>query len=430
MDLGQRLPDLGQSIDTANIQQRKLSLAEQETVRQNELLEIQKKNEELKLADSERMNTGRAIAQKQLGAYNEGLSQATSSLAPGQSSIDSNTSSIGPVKPVNRFALGQSTGLSQAAGYDPAAKSEWDTVVKDEEARRAEQGRSTLETQKTHFDQKQLNETIRHNKATEAKEPGGSRTSGLLADTDAIAGQLKTDPRVSKIINNYAWGVYSFPQIQTMLRGQMGSKINATSTRFAVESLASEFNPDHNPQEQAINTHILEGAGGRTLLTQRAAAHRMLQTLDESKDPQTGQYKNVPEWLYGDIALDYAKLLVPSGTAGVEMLQELKQRSLHGDYHNAVNYVFGGQGTTPPDKVLDLLHTRAAQLSTTLDAQYTNLAQGVFQGGSTAGTGDVNPTVTPRSGAAKDSFGYTNGEQKFSKKYGKNLTYIGNDQWQ
>jgi hypothetical protein len=423
MDLGQRLPELGQSIDTAATNRRKLSLAEQEQARQNELLEIQKKNEGLKLADAERMNGGRATAQKQLGAYNEGLMQAVKNMAPGQESINSNTSNIGPVKPVNRFELGQQTGLAQAANYDPAAKGEWDTVVKDEEARRAEQCRSALETQKTAFDEKQLAETIRHNKAVEGKTTGGSG-AGLLADTDQIAEQLRMDPRVSKIINNYAWGVYSFPQMQTMLRGQMGSKVNATSTRFAVESLASEFNPNHNPQQQAINTQILEGAGGRQLLTQRAAAHRMLQTLEESKDAETGQYKNVPEWLYGDIALDYAKLLVPSGSPGVEMMKEIKQRSLHGDYQGAINYVFGNQGTTPPDKVLALLHERAKQLSTTLDAQYTNIAQGVFQGGDPS-VGDVRPTVTTklkigdvRKGKSGD-YEYLGGDEKDKKNWRK-----------
>lgn len=62
--------------------------------------------------------------------------------------------------------------------------------------------------------------------------------------------------------------------------------------------------------------------------------------FDQNYDPRTGGY-NIPKSMMNEVALGLARLTSPGGTVGVELMKELKQDSLTGDFSNFLSYVTG-----------------------------------------------------------------------------------------
>ena len=106
------------------------------------------------------------------------------------------------------------------------------------------------------------------------------------------------------------------------------------------------------------------------------AAQRALSTLDDAYDKSSGSYKNVPDWMYRDLASDYAKILVASGQISEGGVDKIMQKSAKGAVVEIYNRLTGDTKTTAPEKVLTLLHDRIKALNTDLDKQYYNQTSG------------------------------------------------------
>jgi hypothetical protein len=113
----------------------------------------------------------------------------------------------------------------------------------------------------------------------------------------------------------------------------------------------------------------------KTLNNQRAAAQRALSTFDDSIDDY-GDYQNIPDWMYRDLASDYVKVLQATGQIAEGSVDKVKQQSLQGDIVGLWNTITGDTQTTAPQKVLKLMHHRIRGLNTDLDKQYYNQTKG------------------------------------------------------
>jgi hypothetical protein len=118
------------------------------------------------------------------------------------------------------------------------------------------------------------------------------------------------------------------------------------------------------------------GQTSKTLNTQRMAAQRALSTFDDAYDRLTNKHENIPDWMYRDLASDYAKILVSSGQISEGGVDKIMQKSAKGAIVNIWNYATGDTKTTAPEKVLTLLHDRIKALNTDLDKQFYNQTKG------------------------------------------------------
>jgi hypothetical protein len=118
------------------------------------------------------------------------------------------------------------------------------------------------------------------------------------------------------------------------------------------------------------------GNTAKTLNNQRAAAQRAISTFDDALSQANGKYENIPQWMYRDLASDYAKILVASGQIAEGSVDKVMQMSAQGKIAGMWNYLTGDTKTTAPQKVLQLMHDRIKALSTDLDKQYSNQVQG------------------------------------------------------
>jgi hypothetical protein len=109
---------------------------------------------------------------------------------------------------------------------------------------------------------------------------------------------------------------------------------------------------------------------------QRMAAQRAISTLDDAYNKSQGNYDNIPEWMYRDIASDYAKILVSTGQIAEGSVDKVMQKSAKGAIVQLWNWGTGDTKTTAPGKVLSLLHNRIKALNTDLDKQYNNQVTG------------------------------------------------------
>jgi hypothetical protein len=118
------------------------------------------------------------------------------------------------------------------------------------------------------------------------------------------------------------------------------------------------------------------GNTAKVLNNQRSAAARALSTFEDAKNKTNGNYDNVPDFMYRDLASDYAKMLVASGQMSEGSVDKVMQGSASGAVVKLWNYATGDTKTTAPQKVLSLMHDRIKALSTDLDKQYYNQVQG------------------------------------------------------
>ena len=118
------------------------------------------------------------------------------------------------------------------------------------------------------------------------------------------------------------------------------------------------------------------GQSAKTLNNQRMAAQRALSTFDDASAKYQGHYENIPDWMYRDLASDYAKILMSTGQIAEGSIDKIMQKTGKAAIVNLWNYATGDTKTTAPDKVLSLLHNRIRALGTDLDKQYYNQVQG------------------------------------------------------
>jgi hypothetical protein len=114
----------------------------------------------------------------------------------------------------------------------------------------------------------------------------------------------------------------------------------------------------------------------KTLNNQRAAAQRAISTFDDALNKSNGKYENIPNWMYRDLASDYAKLLVSSGQIAEGSVDKVMQASAQGDLSKMWNYITGETETTPPQDVLKLMHDRIKALGIDVDKQLANMVSG------------------------------------------------------
>jgi hypothetical protein len=147
----------------------------------------------------------------------------------------------------------------------------------------------------------------------------------------------------------------------------------------------------------------------KTLNNQRAATQRALSTFEDAKNKTKGTYENIPDWMYRDLASDYAKILVSTGQIAEGSVDKVMQKSAKGSIVGLWNMATGDTKTTAPEKVLRLMHDRIKKLGTDLDKQYYNQVQGTNipinsdQSTNPMATSEDSPHATPKNQAEYDA---------------------------
>jgi hypothetical protein len=131
-------------------------------------------------------------------------------------------------------------------------------------------------------------------------------------------------------------------------------------------------------EEDVLNPKIEKTArqqAAATLLKQRMAGQRAISTFDDALN-EFGDYENIPNWMYRDLASDYAKMLVATGQIAEGSVDKVMQMSAKGLVVELWNFVTGDTETTAPQKVLALMHNRIKALTTDVEKQYYNQIKG------------------------------------------------------
>lgn len=138
---------------------------------------------------------------------------------------------------------------------------------------------------------------------------------------------------------------------------------------------------------------------------------RTLMENPENYDPKTDTYRNITGGMYTDLASALAKVVNPSSQTGVQLIDEMKQRTGQGDFNSALQYITGHpENATSQDLLRVLKHSldregKAAQIL--LDQKiYSNL---------------------PPSGLEKSRANYVKGNLDGYPNYDKGLTSGMND---
>lgn len=161
--------------------------------------------------------------------------------------------------------------------------------------------------------------------------------------------------------------------------------------RYALTRASQFAQTDPDIFSRKISKQI-RGLSGSRLAMQAQAAERAIATLKESRDPETGTYKDISNPIYTDLMADFAKILMPSSSIGIEMIKEVKQGSLRGDLVGAWNFLAGKTETTAPQEVLDMLLDRFEMLNGVLNKQ---LQDQIIGGGPTGIPSPDKPKTTP-----------------------------------
>jgi hypothetical protein len=158
--------------------------------------------------------------------------------------------------------------------------------------------------------------------------------------------------------------------------GKEYNDVEAQAALTGARTSASQY-AQTNPEIQTRKIGAqARGQTAKTINNQRAAAQRALSTFDDALNQYSGNYEQIPQWMYRDLASDYAKILQATGQIAEGSVDKVMQASLQGDLKRAWNYATGEQVTTAPSGVLKLMHDRIRALGTDLDKQYYNQVQG------------------------------------------------------
>lgn len=266
---------------------------------------------------------------------------------------------------------------------------------------------SGLETQQNRQDQIQANKDLKEMQIQQQQatiDAENKRHQETLDNELRIAGMKNSSGNFNQVADDFKSQIYASPALMNIAKlyayGHMSEQetmakvpgFNKASgpARLALTEVATEINPPvfddsgnliggFNPKGFGISRKVEDqsrSGAGVVLNKQRMAAQRALSTFDDAYDKTKGTYQNIPDWMYRDLASDYAKILVASGQISEGGVDKIMQKSAKGAVVNLYNFVTGDTKTTAPDKVLTLLHDRIKALNTDLDKQYYNQVKG------------------------------------------------------
>jgi hypothetical protein len=116
--------------------------------------------------------------------------------------------------------------------------------------------------------------------------------------------------------------------------------------------------PDQGKLEQSYRTILSRAmssrSGGIGLEDGKVQqANHLLALIDQSYDPKTGAY-NIPKTQQAELALGLARLLSPGGQVGVQMMDEINQRTAKGDIAGLLTYVTGTPVSATPQAIAQM----------------------------------------------------------------------------
>jgi hypothetical protein len=174
---------------------------------------------------------------------------------------------------------------------------------------------------------------------------------------------------------------YDWKNLETEFKGSMShASASGTLTPDIIKKRGELTHTTALAQlEPDVQTGKIEqqarGQTAKTLNNQRMAAQRAISTFDDALN-KYGHYENIPEWMYRDLASDYAKILVSTGQIAEGSVDKVMQKTGKAAVVNLWNFATGDTKTTAPDKVLSLLHNRIKALNVDLDKQFYNQTKG------------------------------------------------------
>ena len=138
---------------------------------------------------------------------------------------------------------------------------------------------------------------------------------------------------------------------------------------------------------------------------------RTLMENPDNYDPKTDTYTGITGGMYTDLASALAKVINPSSQTGVQLIDEMKQRTGQGDFNSALQYITGHPENATSQ---DLLRTLKKSLDREGKAAQTLLDQKIYSN-------------LPPSGLEKSRADYVKGNLDGYPSYEKGLTSGMND---
>jgi hypothetical protein len=195
---------------------------------------------------------------------------------------------------------------------------------------------------------------------------------------------------------DYEWNQNEFD----FAAGKSEANVMGRTTPRAIGGQASlthaKAMAQQSPDVQAAKVEAqARGQSAKTLNNQLQAAQRAVSTFKDALN-KYGQFENIPQFLYRDLASDYAKILMATGQIAEGSVDKVMQASLAGDIVKAYNYATGDTKTTAPQKVLQLMYNRISGLQTDIEKQLSNQVSGgnmpISSDASTAPENPLSPT--------------------------------------
>jgi hypothetical protein len=125
----------------------------------------------------------------------------------------------------------------------------------------------------------------------------------------------------------------------------------------------NQHQPPETPKKQAdleqqyrtvLRTAMSNRSGGIGAEDQKVAqANHLLSLLEADFDPNTGTY-SIPVIQQKELALGLARLVSPGGQAGVQMLEEVNQRTAKGDMADWLTYLTGRPVNGSPQALVEM----------------------------------------------------------------------------
>lgn len=129
-------------------------------------------------------------------------------------------------------------------------------------------------------------------------------------------------------------------------RVESGGMVDVTTRVRPIPPASETKKPtDQNALEKEYRTVLARGlssrSGGLGLEDAKVQqANHLLALMDQNFDPKTGQY-NIPKVMLGELALGLARLTSPGGQVGVQLMEELNQKTAKGDVNGVLTYLTG-----------------------------------------------------------------------------------------
>lgn len=165
-----------------------------------------------------------------------------------------------------------------------------------------------------------------------------AQSLGLTSRTDLTYGDLQTFDRNKAAITSSA-------EFQRHMQARLFDNANQPPEKA----------PDQGKLEQQYRTVLTRAissrAGGLGAEDAKVLqANHLLSAFEQSFNPQTGGY-DIPPVQQRELALGLARLMAPGGSAGVQMMNEVDQRTLKGDIAGALSYITGQKVSGTPQAI-------------------------------------------------------------------------------